>query len=178
MKDKGIVTAPPAVDLTIGLDDKWPIDDGRLMISGTQTAALIPSFYPADPGEILQFGLLAYELSRYSGLSVGLKLVNELAEQTVTANVALSSFDPVLPPYGELPPEGAYSRWSPRWAWAGPSCRGPSPRTTPESFHTRTSMRLPSCSPARNWNKACEMRSRTAPGSNSISRRQWQVESS
>ena len=73
-------------------------------------AALIPSFYPADPGEILSYGLLAYELSRYSGLWVGLKLVNEVAEQTVTADVALSSFNPVLPPYGELPPEGIHVR--------------------------------------------------------------------
>jgi indolepyruvate ferredoxin oxidoreductase len=73
-------------------------------------AALIPSFYPADPGEVLNYGLLAYALSRYSGLWVGVKLVNEVAEQTLTIDLALSEFEPVLPAYGELPPEGVHVR--------------------------------------------------------------------
>ncbi|HKY82697.1 MAG TPA: indolepyruvate ferredoxin oxidoreductase family protein [Sphingobium sp.] len=71
---------------------------------------LIPSFYPADPGEVLSYGLLAYELSRYSGLWVGVKLVNEIAEQTLTVDLNLDDFAPVIPGYGELPPEGIHVR--------------------------------------------------------------------
>ena len=71
---------------------------------------LIPSLYPADPDEVLTYGLLGYELSRFSGLWVGLKLTNEIAEQTLTVDVDIDGFAPVVPEYGELPPEGVHVR--------------------------------------------------------------------
>jgi indolepyruvate ferredoxin oxidoreductase len=74
------------------------------------TAAMIPSLYPSDPGEVLSYGLLAYALSRYSGLWIGLKLVNEVAEQSLTVDLNLSAPDARLPDYGELPPEGVHVR--------------------------------------------------------------------
>ncbi|MCK1572821.1 hypothetical protein [Bradyrhizobium sp. 174] len=61
-------------------------------------ACLIPSLYPATAAEIVTFGLYGYALSRYSGLWVGLKLVNETAEQTMTADLALDDFEIVIPP--------------------------------------------------------------------------------
>ncbi|MDB5577555.1 MAG: indolepyruvate ferredoxin oxidoreductase [Bradyrhizobium sp.] len=73
-------------------------------------AALIPSLYPADAGEILAYGLIAYALSRYSGSWVGLKLVNEVVEQTGTFDIDIVGYLPVLPPYGALPPEGVHAR--------------------------------------------------------------------
>jgi len=42
----------------------------------------VPVLYPATIGEILDFGLAAYAMSRFSGALVGLKLVNETAEAT------------------------------------------------------------------------------------------------
>jgi indolepyruvate ferredoxin oxidoreductase len=73
-------------------------------------AAMIPSLYPSCVGEILEFGLMAYALSRYSGSWIGLKLVNEVVEQTATVDIKLHAFAPVLPPGGSLPLEGVHCR--------------------------------------------------------------------
>lgn len=45
----------------------------------------IPVLYPSNVQEIIDFGLLGWQLFRYSGLWVGLKTVNETVEQTQTA---------------------------------------------------------------------------------------------
>lgn len=73
-------------------------------------AALIPSLYPADVGEIVEYGLLAYAMSRFSGSWVGMKLVNEVAEQTATVSLDITGFAPVLPERAGLPPEGIHTR--------------------------------------------------------------------
>ena len=62
-------------------------------------AALIPSLYPANVGEIVEYGLMAYALSRYSGSWVGVKLVNEVVEQTATIDVDVMNLQAVLPEY-------------------------------------------------------------------------------
>ncbi|MEJ2531678.1 MAG: indolepyruvate ferredoxin oxidoreductase family protein [Halioglobus sp.] len=61
----------------------------------------IPVLYPADVQEIIQFGLLGWQLSRYCGLWVGLKTVNETVEQTQTVTVS-SDLAVELPDRGEL----------------------------------------------------------------------------
>ena len=71
-------------------------------------ASLIPSLYPSDVGEILEYGLTAFAMSRYSGAWVGVKLVNEVVEQTGSADIDLEHFRPTLPPYAEMPPEGVH----------------------------------------------------------------------
>ncbi|MHA3794356.1 indolepyruvate ferredoxin oxidoreductase family protein [Sphingomonas sp. YL-JM2C] len=73
-------------------------------------AALIPSLYPADAGEILRFGLLGLALSRYSGSWVGIKCVNEVVEQTLSVDIDLPGFAPVLPMAGPLPAGGIHAR--------------------------------------------------------------------
>lgn len=76
-------------------------------------SALIPSLYPANVGEILEFGILGYAMSRYSGSWVGLKLVNEVAEQTASVDIDTDRFAALLPDFDELPPEGVHARSGP-----------------------------------------------------------------
>ena len=73
-------------------------------------AAFIPSLYPANAAEILDYGLLAYAMSRYSGSWVGIKCVTEVVEQTVSADIDLPGFAPIIPPYPALPPEGVHAQ--------------------------------------------------------------------
>lgn len=74
-------------------------------------AAMIPSLYPSDPAEIITFGLLGFAMSRYSGSWAGMKLVNEVVEQSATIDVDLDSVAPIrpAPPMTDLPPEGVNS---------------------------------------------------------------------
>jgi indolepyruvate ferredoxin oxidoreductase len=60
----------------------------------------IPVLYPANVQEIIEYGLMGWALSRYSGLWVGLKLINETVEQTQTVNLDVANFSPVLPDRG------------------------------------------------------------------------------
>ena len=61
-------------------------------------ASLIPSLYPANVQELLDFGLLGFALSRYSGSWIGVKCVNEVAEQTATVDLSLAGFASLAPP--------------------------------------------------------------------------------
>ena len=64
------------------------------------SALEIPVLYPSDVQEIIAFGMLGWELSRYSGLWVGLKTVNETVEQTQTVNIHLGDFSVAKPDRG------------------------------------------------------------------------------
>jgi indolepyruvate ferredoxin oxidoreductase len=57
-------------------------------------ANLIPSLYPSSVQEYLEYGLYGWALSRYSGLWVGLKCVNETVEQTATVDVRADTARP------------------------------------------------------------------------------------
>ena len=74
-------------------------------------SCLIPSLYPADAGEVLLYGLLGFSLSRYSGAWVGVKCVNETAEQTMTVDLCLDSFAPLEPESDIVFPEGVHARF-------------------------------------------------------------------
>jgi indolepyruvate ferredoxin oxidoreductase len=72
--------------------------------------AQIPVLNPAGVAEILEFGLLGFALSRYSGCWVGLKCIHD------TVNTAASiELDPeriqIARPEFELPPGGLNIRW-------------------------------------------------------------------
>ena len=73
-------------------------------------ACLIPSLYPADVGEILTYGLLGFALSRYSGSWVGIKCVDEVAEQTATVDLSLDAHAAHEPVPAANPPEGVHIR--------------------------------------------------------------------
>ncbi|NLH82436.1 MAG: indolepyruvate ferredoxin oxidoreductase family protein, partial [Phyllobacteriaceae bacterium] len=49
----------------------------------------IPSLYPADVQDILDFGLHGYQMSRLSGVWVGMKIVTNVADGSGTAEVGL-----------------------------------------------------------------------------------------
>ena len=71
----------------------------------------VPVLYPAGVGEFIEYGLLGYELSRYSGCWVGMKVVNETVEQTATVDFTLDSFAVAKPDPSDLtPPEGVHFR--------------------------------------------------------------------
>ncbi|MBE5075105.1 indolepyruvate ferredoxin oxidoreductase family protein [Erythrobacteraceae bacterium E2-1 Yellow Sea] len=72
-------------------------------------ANMIPSFYPANVGEILEYGLMALALSRHSGLWTAIKCINEVVEQTATVDIDLDNFAPVLPEIAAIPPEGLHA---------------------------------------------------------------------
>ncbi|RXD04829.1 indolepyruvate ferredoxin oxidoreductase family protein [Sphingomonas sp. UV9] len=60
----------------------------------------VPTLYPSSVSEIMEMSLAAMAMSRYSGLLVGLKLVNETAEATEAVSAAIRSefVVPDLPP--------------------------------------------------------------------------------
>ncbi|MCG6205986.1 indolepyruvate ferredoxin oxidoreductase family protein [Rhodopseudomonas sp. HC1] len=57
-------------------------------------ANLIPSLYPSNVQEILEYGLHGWAMSRFTGLWVGLKTVNETVETTST--IAVADDEPVI----------------------------------------------------------------------------------
>ncbi len=72
--------------------------------------AMIPILNPAGVAEILDFGLVGFGLSRYSGCWVGLKCVHDTVN--TAASVALDGLRPLrLPDDHELPPGGLNIRW-------------------------------------------------------------------
>jgi indolepyruvate ferredoxin oxidoreductase len=70
----------------------------------------MPILYPSNVNEFVEYGLLGYALSRYSGCWVAFKVVNETIEQTATVDIDLDALDFKRPPTGELPPEGVHWR--------------------------------------------------------------------
>ncbi len=71
----------------------------------------VPILYPSSVAEILDFGLAGFALSRYCGLLVGLKLVNETAD--ATAVVAFSPTEDFIFPQAPQPDGGIHIRPEP-----------------------------------------------------------------
>ena len=66
----------------------------------------IPSFYPANVSEFIEFGLLGWAASRYCGLWVGIKTTNETVEQTATIDIDLDAIQ-INRPEHEAYPKGS-----------------------------------------------------------------------
>ena len=62
--------------------------------------AYIPLFAPADPGDVLRLGQLAFELSRYTGLWSGLRMVAEVADSGRIVELADAETEIVRPELG------------------------------------------------------------------------------
>lgn len=73
------------------------------------SACLIPILYPATVGEIIEYGLLAFALSRHSGSWAAVKCVNEVVEQTASVDIDLPDFLPLFPAIENPPAEGLHA---------------------------------------------------------------------
>lgn len=70
----------------------------------------MPILAPSNVQDVIDFGLLGFAMSRYTGLYTGFKVCNEVLEQTMTVSLGSDQQHvPILPEYGELPPEGIHN---------------------------------------------------------------------
>jgi indolepyruvate ferredoxin oxidoreductase len=77
----------------------------------TFMACGLPVITPASVQDILDLGLHAFAMSRYSGLWAGMKTVQEVVESAAAVDVDPDRVRIVLPTDFELPAEGVHIRW-------------------------------------------------------------------
>lgn len=70
-----------------------------------------PVFFPADVQEILDLGVHAFAMSRFSGIWSGMKTIQEIVESSATAMIDPERVDIVIPADFEMPPGGLHIRW-------------------------------------------------------------------
>jgi indolepyruvate ferredoxin oxidoreductase len=68
----------------------------------------MPILVPSTAQDIIDFGLLGFAMSRYTGLWTGFKLTNETLEQTMTVDIGRYT-PPVLPEVGYVPEPGLHN---------------------------------------------------------------------
>jgi len=71
----------------------------------------MPVFFPSTVQEILDLGLHAFAMSRFSGLWSGLKTIQEVVESSASVSVDPDRVRIVLPEDFPLPPDGLHIRW-------------------------------------------------------------------
>lgn len=71
----------------------------------------LPVFFPSSVQEILDLGLHAYALSRFSGLWAGMKTIQEVVESASTVSVDPDRVKIVIPTEFAMPPGGLNIRW-------------------------------------------------------------------
>ncbi|MBE7367381.1 indolepyruvate ferredoxin oxidoreductase family protein [Ramlibacter pallidus] len=71
----------------------------------------LPVFFPATVQEILDLGLHAFAMSRYSGIWSGMKTIQEIVESSATAVIDPERVRIQLPTDFEMPPGGLHIRW-------------------------------------------------------------------
>jgi indolepyruvate ferredoxin oxidoreductase len=71
----------------------------------------LPVFFPANVQEILDLGLHAFALSRYSGLWAGMKTIQEIVESSSTAIIDPQRVRIAIPTDFQMPPGGVHIRW-------------------------------------------------------------------
>jgi indolepyruvate ferredoxin oxidoreductase len=74
-------------------------------------AAGFPTFFPSDVQGILDMGLHAFAMSRYSGLWTGMKTIQEVVESSSSVSVDPDRVRIVLPEDFDMPPGGLHIRW-------------------------------------------------------------------
>ncbi|MDG1582857.1 indolepyruvate ferredoxin oxidoreductase family protein [Pseudomonas sp. GOM6] len=74
-------------------------------------AASMPVLNPANVQEILDYGILGWELSRYSGCWVALKTIAENVDSSAVVDVDPLRVEVKLPTDFQLPEDGVHIRW-------------------------------------------------------------------
>ena len=74
-------------------------------------SAMVPILAPANVQEILDYGVLGWELSRYSGCWVGFKLSTEVCDSAASVDIDAERVQVHWPESVELPPGGVHARW-------------------------------------------------------------------
>ncbi len=70
-----------------------------------------PVFFPADVQEILDLGIHAFAMSRFSGVWAGMKTIQEIVESSSTAVIDPERVQVLLPQDFSMPPGGVHIRW-------------------------------------------------------------------
>lgn len=71
----------------------------------------LPVFFPADVQEILDLGVHAFAMSRFSGVWAGMKTIQEIVESSATAMIDPERVQIKLPTDFQMPPGGVHIRW-------------------------------------------------------------------
>ena len=74
-------------------------------------AAMMPVLYPAGVQDVLDFGLLGWAMSRYSGCWIGFKTIAETVESSGTVSVDPDRMPLNLPNDFDMPEGGLNNRW-------------------------------------------------------------------
>jgi indolepyruvate ferredoxin oxidoreductase len=74
-------------------------------------AAGFPTFFPSDVQGILDMGLHAFAMSRYSGVWTGMKTIQEVVESSSSVYVDPDRIKIVMPEDFTMPPGGLHIRW-------------------------------------------------------------------
>ena len=114
-----LVTVVAKDDITAGDGAKHDIipDKGRLATATTSNvfrmlkACGLPVFFPSSAQEILDLGLHAYAMSRFSGLWAGMKVIQEVVESSSSVSVEPDRVQILLPEDFAMPPGGLHIRW-------------------------------------------------------------------
>jgi indolepyruvate ferredoxin oxidoreductase len=70
----------------------------------------LPVFFPTSVQDILDLGLHAIAMSRFSGVWAGMKTIQEIVESSATAVIDPDRVNIVIPEF-EMPPGGLHIRW-------------------------------------------------------------------
>ena len=71
----------------------------------------LPVFFPSSAQEILDLGLHAYAMSRFSGLWAGMKVIQEVVESSSSVSVEPDRVQILLPEDFAMPTGGLHIRW-------------------------------------------------------------------
>ena len=70
-----------------------------------------PVFFPASVQEILDLGIHAFAMSRFSGVWAGMKTIQEIVESSATAMIDPERVEIKIPTDFSMPPGGLHIRW-------------------------------------------------------------------
>ena len=74
-------------------------------------AAMIPILYPASVQEYIDYGLMGFEMSRYSGCWTGFKCVGVIIESTASVSIDQDRLGIITPSDFDFPEDGIHIRW-------------------------------------------------------------------